>query len=105
MFTIVYVLKNTDVTIEQYIESYKGSQEIGSIRKMVKKKYGQIERIQREMMAKKVNGHNNLSVINNGDEAELLQFQLSNNSIVSVGIDDDELYDAAIKRGHQHGKY
>ena len=83
---IVYILKNTDVTIEKYVDSYKGSEEIGCIREMVKKKCGQIERIQREIMAKQANNQLNVS-----DNAELLQFQLSNNSIGSV--EDEEEVD------------
>merc|ERR1712129_303538 len=89
---IVYVLKNTRLTINEFVNSYNGSDEYEHIRKMIMRKYKQIGQIHGKMIEnKKKNRH--LTVENGNDEQseiQLLQFQLSNNSIVSVSNDSDE---------------
>merc|ERR1712129_577521 len=89
---IVYVLKNTRLTINEFVNSYNGSDEYEHIRKMIMRKYKQIG--QSKMIAKKKKKKNRHLTVENGNdekaEIQLLQFQLSNNSIVSVSNDRDE---------------
>merc|ERR1712129_86920 len=91
---IVYVLKNTRLTINEFVNSYNGSDEYEHIRKMIMRKYKQIGQIHGKMIANKKKKKNRHLTVENGNEdkseIQLLQFQLSNNSIVSVSNDDSD---------------
>eukprot|EP00486_Rosalina_sp_Unknown_P012966 CAMPEP_0201584096 /NCGR_PEP_ID=MMETSP0190_2-20130828/106609_1 /ASSEMBLY_ACC=CAM_ASM_000263 /TAXON_ID=37353 /ORGANISM="Rosalina sp." /LENGTH=109 /DNA_ID=CAMNT_0048027427 /DNA_START=142 /DNA_END=471 /DNA_ORIENTATION=+ len=99
-------MKNTKITIQQFIEWYSEEEERMEIKKLVQNKYADIKQIQNSLndatnhngankdiakgSSKKRLSGNHLSIRSNKEKSELLEWQVSNNSIVSVDMDDSD---------------
>ena len=100
---IVYIMKNTQINIQQFIEWYSEEEEQHEIKKLVEKKFPNIKQIQIELINKKNNGETrnekkrlsgNHLTIGNREKSELLTWQLSNNSIVTIEDSEDDQLDS-----------
>ena len=107
---IVYILKNTQNTMESILKQYEDEEERIEMRRIIQQRIGDIRRIQEKERMKKngkngikgkhgkpVVSGNHLSVAGysaaskkDSDRLELLERALSNNSIGTVDQDSDE---------------
>eukprot|EP01083_Nonionella_stella_P032744 89602_1 len=82
---IVYILKNTTCTMQDFMQSYDDEHEKHVITRMIKSKYANIQQIKRASEKKK---HALKEEDDHDDRAQLLQLQLSNNSIHTIELNE-----------------